>query len=203
MYRFIAVTGLTITLCCLSGCLTPNGTLPPDQYLLHAAPQVPASETLSVTLGIRELESARPYHLQMAHMESVGRLNYYQTATWAEFPAAALTRALHESISRTGRFADAGMAEQMSRPDWMLVGYLNAFQEDRTTTPAQAVVEVRLEMRQARATDLLWSATLREVQALDGEGPAALAKAMDAATVRLISQAVSQIVGVAAPAPAE
>jgi len=199
MYRLTALTGLLCVSTCLTGCLSPNGAPPPDQFLLQAAPAAPIAEALPVTLGIRELESARPYHLQMAHMEADGRLNYYQTATWAEFPAAALTRALHEGISKTGRFKDAGMAEQMARPDWMLVGYLNAFHEDRSTTPPQAVVEVRLEMRQARATDLLWSATLRESQPVEGEGPGALAKAMAAAVERLTATAVTQITAVPAP----
>lgn len=203
MYRFIAPTGVLVTACLLSGCLTPSGALPPDQFLLQSAPEVPQTETLPITLGIRELESARPYHLQMAHADADGRLNYYQTATWAEFPAAALTRALREGIARSGRFLDAGMAEQMARPDWMLVGYLNAFQEDRAATPPQAVAEIRLEMREARATHLLWSATLREVQPMEGEGPGALAKAMDAAVSRLVAQAVTQLIAVPAPAAAE
>lgn len=203
MYRFTALTGMLLTACCLSGCLTPNGTPPPDQFLLPSRAEVPAAATLPVTLGIRELESARPYHLQMAHTDAEGRLNYYQTATWAEFPAAAVTRALRDALSRSGRFRDAGMAEQMARPDWMLIGYLTAFHEDRSTTPPQAVVEVRLEMREARATDLLWAGTLRETEPLQAEGIQAFAKAMDVALARLVSQATAQLVSVSAPPKAE
>jgi len=203
MIRLIATLGVLSGTLLLQGCLTPSGATPPDQFLLQTNPTIATAERLPLTLGVRELESARPYHLQMAHSDADGRLNYYQTATWAEFPAAALTRALHEGIAHSGRFQDAGMAEQMSRPDWMLIGYLNAFHEDRSTTPAQAVVDIRLEMREARGTAMLWSGSVREVQPLEGEGPAAFAKAMQAAAERVVAKSVTALIQVPAPATAE
>lgn len=203
MFRLIAVFCVLAGSICLTGCLTPSGATLPDQFLLQTQPAVATAERLPLSLGIRELESARPYHLQMAHSDADGRLNYYQTATWAEFPAAALTRALHDGVARSGRFQDAGMAEQMARPDWMMIGYLNAFHEDRASVPPQAVVEVRLEMREARGTSMLWSGSLRETQSLEGEGPAAFAKAMQLAVDRLVAKAVAEVVQVPAPAAAE
>jgi ABC-type uncharacterized transport system auxiliary subunit len=185
---------------CLGGCLTPSEAIVTDQYVITPQPQAaPVAEQLALTLGIRELEAARPYHISIARMESDGKLSYYNQSIWADYPAAAVTRALRDAIVRTNRFHDAGMAEQMARPDLMLVGYLTAFHEDRTVTPAQAVVAVRLELRQARGTALLWSADLRETEPLATTGAAGLTAAMTAAVERLITQAAGEIAAVPRP----
>lgn len=180
----------------LGGCLTPAKGTAPDQFLITSQAQVSEAQTLPLTLGIRDIEAGRPYQLAMAHTDAEGRLNYYQTATWAEFPASAVTRALRDGILKTHRFSDAGMAEQMARPDLMLVGYLNAFHEDRSAAPPQAVVEVRLELRKARSTELYWAGTLREVEPITGAGPSGLASAMNAAVQRLVTAAAQQIAAV-------
>jgi ABC-type uncharacterized transport system auxiliary subunit len=189
----IAATGVVLAALMLPGCLTPAGGALPDQYLLKPQVQAQPAEATPLTLGLRELESARPYNLSMAHTDADGKLNYYQTATWAEFPAAAITRSLRDGILKSGRFADTGMAEQLTRPDLMLIGYLDGFHEDRSSTPPQAVAEVRLELRRARGINLIWSATLREVEPITGEGPAALATAMNVAVERLVSKAAEGI----------
>lgn len=202
MIRFALTTFVLSLSLALTGCLTPTGGKLPDQFLLRPNPEVSSASVTSATLGLRPIEAARPFQLAMAYIEANGGLNYYQSASWAEYPAVVATRALHDALDRTARFADVGMATEMARPNLMLIGYLNSCQENRSSGVGIAEVEIRLELRRAQQVDLLWSATLKQSEPLSGEGPAAFATAMQAALTRLVADAAAQIAALPIETPA-
>lgn len=181
----------------LTGCLTPSGGAPPDQFLLRPAPLVQQADTVGLNLGLRPVEAARPFQLAMAYSEPDGRLNYYQSASWADYPAKILTRSLQEALDQSGRFGDVGMAAEMTRPDLILVGYLSLCHENRASGAAE--LEVRFELRRALRTELLWASTLKETEPMAGQGPAALASALQSAMSRLVQKAATEIIGAVQP----
>lgn len=197
MWRILTASLSLAATFVLAGCLTPSGSAPPDQFLLRPAPLVEKADTVGLNLGLRPVEAARPFQLAMAYSEPDGRLNYYQSASWADYPAKILTRSLQEALDQSGRFGDVGMAAEMTRPDLILVGYLSLCHENRASNTAE--LEVRFELRRALRTELLWASTLKESEPLTGQGPAALASALQSAMSRLVQQAATEIIGAAQP----
>ncbi len=185
----------------LGGCLTPGVVEPPLQYYMDPATPPAETEAVAVTLGVRPFMATRPYQsLPMAYLTPDGVLAYYGKDQWAEMPAALLTRSMTDALARSGRFVDVGDASTLSRPDWQLTGELRKYHERRTAEGHSAVVELRLEMREARERNLLWAATLREETPIDGDGGQALAGAMKASIERLLLQATDAITAVEVPA---
>lgn len=197
--RWLAFTLILATLA-LSGCLTPGTVEPPLQYFIEPAPEIPVATTIPVTLGVRPLMAARPYEtLPMAYLTQGGVLAYYAKDQWAEMPADLLTRALIDAASRSGRFLDAGDAATLARPDWQLTGELRKFHEWREGEVNAAVVELRLEMREARDRTLLWAATLNQSTPVEDTGAAGVAAAMKSSIERLMEDAAKEFTAVALP----
>ncbi len=174
-----------------AGCLGPRNVVETRLYRLNPVVTLSMPEVASggPTLGLRPLDTAQPYDLRMAAMGPDRVVTYRAFDKWAEFPADALTRALTDALVATGRFADVGNAGDMARPDLILTGEIRAFHENRAVSPPVAEVEVRLEMRAARAPGAVWSGTLLETAPMDGQDGAAFANAMNSAVGRLMEKA--------------
>jgi len=121
----------------------------------------------------------------MVVLEPDFRLTTRSDDTWAEPPAAALTRCVTDALAATGHFSDVGDAFNMAHPDMIMTGELRAFNENRTVQPRVAEVELRVELREARSPKVLWAGTLREVEPMAGDKENALAVAMNAAVSRV------------------
>lgn len=183
----------------LPGCLGAGEVALKRQFLV--APEIGALTAAPTphTLGVRPLSAARPYALNMLYTAEDGALLPYDGVFWAEPPAESFTRALRDAIAKAGRFADVGDAAEMSRPRYLVNGELRAFHEDRSVSPPVARIEARLEMREARADGQVWSGTLTATATLAGEGPSALAKAINIAAGDLATQAAAAIASVPLP----
>lgn len=182
--------GLTITALFLTGCLSPGTVTPTQYYSLAPQVQVDTYETRQETLGVRPISAARPYKQPMVYRD--GLYQGQRSELWAENPADVVTRAITDAIIATNRFSDAGNAAEMSRPDFILIGELRQFHEDRSVSPAIASIEVRIEVRQARDKEVLWSETLQARIPMEGSSAGHFAKAM--------SQALGQVATIAAEA---
>ncbi|MBI1318183.1 MAG: hypothetical protein GC168_04420 [Candidatus Hydrogenedens sp.] len=183
----LAAAAIAISLCSCS-ILNSKGT-PVDRYVLVVRPQADEATQVPLTLGIRPLYSARPYHVDMVYLDEGGKLSDYTGAQWAELPETVVTRALTDAFNATKRFKDVGNAADMARPDIILTGEVREFVEDRTVVPAEAVVEIYAASRYARDTALVWSGVSTARVPLDGSGAEALRKAMQEA----VAQAVQEI----------
>lgn len=183
----------------LSGCLSAGDVVLNRQFLV--VPEITAAPAQATpnTLGVRPLTAARPYTLTMLYADADGALLPYSDVFWAELPAETVTRALRDALAATGRFADVGDAAEMSRPRFLLTGELRSFHEDRSGTPHVARIEVRLELREARADGQVWSGTTTASAALDGEGASAYAKAITKALEDLAMNAANAIAQVPLP----
>ena len=202
-HHTVAHTALAVTLvAALCGCLGPREVQPVQRYAIHpdiAAPDAPATE---YTLGVRPLVSSLPYGLRMVYLEGRHRLGTLPAAEWGEQPAEAVTRALVDALTASGRFQDVGDAANMNRPDYILTGDLRRFHENRTGQPWTAEIEVRLELRAAMGTANPWSATLHEAIPVENGAeatPADFAAAMNTA----ISNIAARTAEAAAGAPLE
>lgn len=174
----------------LGGCLSAPEIVKPQEYILDPELQVDVAATVALTLGIREIEAAQPYRLPMVFVDGENRLGYRRLEQWAEKPADMVTRILSDAIAASQKFSDAGDANEMPRPDLILTGKLRKFHEKRDETPAQAVVELRLEIRWARDTESVWADTL--------SASSPLADTSVNAFVDAVSQALSDVIGQAA-----
>jgi ABC-type uncharacterized transport system auxiliary subunit len=177
----------------LAGCLGPRTLTPVAHYVLAPAPEVAPAAPGSHTLGLRPLATARPYTLAMAHLDAHGRLAYRENEEWTEAPSAVVTRALLDALAAGGRFADVGDAADMARPDFLLTGEIRAFHEDRGAAPPEAVLSMRLELRPARDSGVVWAETLDARVPLAGGQAADLAGAMSAAVADAVGRAVAAI----------
>jgi len=187
--RCIGIGVLTLAIF-LSGCafLKPGGP-PPGRYVITSQPRPDALPPTALTLGLRPLSSARPYHTSMMFLDTTGRLTSYETAEWAELPEAVLTRALTDALDATGRFEDVGNAADMARPDIILTGDIRSFHEDRGVSPAEAVVELHVAARIAQTKALVWSGLATARVPLTSGGAEGLRAAMEAA----VTQAATEI----------
>jgi len=183
----------------LAGCLTPGEVALKRQFLLAPKLEIAPATPTPHTLGVRPLVSARPYTLNMLYAGEDGALLPRADVFWAEEPSATVSRALRDGLAQSGRFADVGDAADLSRPEYTLTGELRKFHEDRGRAAPVAVVEVRLELRQPRAAQQVWSATLQASAPLAGASAADLARAMEKATADVVAQVSAAINGVALP----
>ena len=193
------ILALVAMLTAFSGCLSAGDVALKRQFLL--APEITAAPAQATphTLGVRPLSAARPYTLNMLYADADGALLPYVDTFWAEQPSAIVTRALRDALAATGRFADVGDAAEMSRPRYLLTGELRAFHEDRSVTPAVARIEVKLEIREARADGKVWSGTTTATATLEGDTPAAYAKAITVALQDVAANAANTIAQVQLP----
>jgi len=183
----------------LAGCLTPGEVALKRQFLLAPKLEIAPATPTPHTLGVRPLLSARPYTLNMLYAGEDGALLPRPDVFWAEEPAATLTRALIDALTQSGRFADAGDAANLSRPEYLLTGEVRKFHEDRSSTPARAVIELRLDLRDVRNAKQIWTTTLKDSVPLAGDNPAELAKAMETAIAQGVRTAAESISEVALP----
>lgn len=192
---------LPLLMLALAGCLSPRTVLLGSRYTLQPEVAVTPVATGTDTLGLRPLQTARPYTMQMAYVDAGHRFGYRTAGEWTEQPGALVTRVLSDALAASGRFEDVGNAADMSIPSLILTGEIRKFHEDRTVTPPAAVVELRLELREARAPRLVWAETLHASVPLGaGEDSGAdLAGAMSDAVRQVVESAVSGIVSTTMP----
>lgn len=195
-FFIVAACGVLLT---LGGCLSAGQVAQKRQFLL--APQITATAATpsAHTLGVRPLFAARPYTLNMLYIDDEQALLPYVDVFWAEEPDATVTRALRDAIAQSGRFADVGDAAEMARPQYVLTGEVRKYHEERMATPPQAVVEVRLELREARGAHLVWAQTVSATAPLAGERAQDFANAMTAAVATLATKAATAIAEVPLP----
>jgi ABC-type uncharacterized transport system auxiliary subunit len=177
----------------MCGCLTAPKLSPVQIYLVEPKPQVAAAEPAGKTLGVRQIEAARPYREQIAYRDKGMVLGYYPNAEWAELPAQIVTRALIDALTQSHRFSDVGYAGDLVSPDFILTGELRQFDLVRSTEPWTAAVEVRLELRGAMSPEIVWGQTLSATENLAKNEVSALPEAMSKAVSRVIEQAVAGI----------
>ena len=192
--RRVGAIALCAALGLLAGCLGPREVIGPRTFVVRPELSVPKAENkLTATLGVREFSAPQQYDRRMVVLEPDFRLGARTNDTWAETPAAALTRCVTDALVATGHFADVGNAFDMARPDTVLTGELRAFHENKAVQPPAAEVEVRMELREARSPRVLWSGTLREVEPLAGDEASALAVAVNAAVGRVSARAAQAL----------
>lgn len=198
---FTLLLFLPVTL--LPGCLSPRTVLMESRYVVQPTVDVASVPTGEDSLGIRPLQVAQPYGVQLAYVDEDHRFGYRPNAEWTEAPGDILTRSLTDAFAACGRFTDVGNAADMRIPSLILTGEIRKFHEDRTQSPPVAVCEVRLELRNARVPGLVWAETLRaDVPLADGkDSGAALAEAMSASVRQVLEAAVAAVVTATAPAP--
>ncbi len=147
----------------LTGCMTTRTVEPLAYYTLNPQISVEPGQETSATLGIRPLMSARPYNLAMAFQRDDHVLSYRAYDQWAEQPSAVLTRAIRDSLLASNRFADVGLATEMSRPDYLLTGEVLKFHEQISADQNTAELAVRIEIRKARDVELLLAETFQRI----------------------------------------
>lgn len=180
----------------MAGCAAPDYT-PTLYYAIEPVIEVAEAEPTGASLGMRPLQADRPYRQRMMFRERGHILQAYLNAEWAKGPSEAAARALLDAITETGRFSDVGNAADMPRPDYMLLGTLRRFEEDRTREEAAAVVEGRLALRRGGDRSAVWTDIIRASHPLEGEGPTAYAEAMSEALGQWASEAAEQIAAAA------
>ncbi len=192
--RRVAALAACAGLALFSGCLGPRAVMGPRIFVIRPELSVPKAETkTTVTLGVRDFVAPQQYDRRMVVLEPDFRLGARSDDSWAEPPAAALTRCFIDALAATGHFADVGNAFDMARPDTVLTGELRGFQENKTVQPPVAEVELRMELREAHSPRVLWAGTLREVEPIAGDQTNSLAVAMNAAVGRLSVKAAQTL----------
>lgn len=176
-----------------TACLSPVKTTPITRYDIEPEINVTAVEPSTYTLGVRTLEAARPYRQRIVYREAGYVLGEHQKAEWAELPADSFTLALIEAITTTAKFSDIGNASNMNAPDFLLTGQLRRFDEDRTSEPWAAVVEVRLALRPTFGAGDIWSDVVTAKIPLEKNEVTALPAAMSKAVADVVTEVANEI----------
>ncbi len=187
-----ATVMLALAAAVVTGCAAPRYT-PTLYYAVEPVIEVPQVETTGESLGMRPIQVDRPYRQRMMFRERGHVLHGYPNAEWAKSPNEAAARALLDALTETGRFDDVGNAADMPRPDYVLLGTLRKFEEDRTLEEVAAVVEGRLELRRGGDRSAVWTGVIRASHPLEEQGPNAYAEAMSVALGQWASEAAERI----------
>lgn len=176
----------------IAGCAAPEYT-PTLYYAIEPVIEVAEAQPTGASLGMRPIQADRPYRQRMMFRERGHTLHAYFNAEWAKGPSEAAGRALLDAITETGGFGDVSNAADMRRPDYILLGNLRRFEEDRTREEVAAVVEGHLELRRGVDRSVVWTDIIRASHPLEGEGPNAYAEAVSEALGQWASLAAEQI----------
>lgn len=188
-----------VVLLLAAGCLSAPQIERIQYYTVTPKITVEKAKATDYTLGIRPLFSSRTYGPSMAYLDNDHQLGYQPRNEWAESPSVVVTRAINDALAATERFSDVGNAADMVRPDLILTGELRVYQEDRTLTPPQAELEVRLELRQTMMPGALYAETIKESEPLQDNTPAAFASAMNIAVSRFAERVAANLIGINLP----
>jgi ABC-type uncharacterized transport system auxiliary subunit len=185
---------LVLALC--AGCLSPNEVTLTRYYVLEPEPPAPpaSSQPLPVTLGVRHLDSARPFKVPMVYRTQDEMLEFRLQESWTEAPSDVLTRALIDALVDSHRFADTGRSEEMARPDYQLTGEVRKCYENRAHTPATADLEIRIVVREARGAEKILDQVFSASVPMQEDTAPALARAMSQAATTVIQDATTAVV---------
>lgn len=181
--------GLALIAIAVAGCATRSYE-PAVLYTLRVEPSVNPCERSDKTVMIRPLDHARPYTQQIAYREGL-ELGHYTTVEWAETPDSIVTRALQDALVASGRYADVGIAPDVTKPDYILTGQVRQFDVVRDSEPWTAVCEVRVELRAALDRAVVWAGTQRASVPLGANEVTALPEAMGRAVSSVIAESVA------------
>lgn len=176
-----------------AGCATRTYT-PPTQYLLDPQFDVQQVKSTDKTLAIRILEPARPYRQQIIYRDGL-ELGQFANAEWAELPADVVTHTLADAIRATKRFTDVGIVPNVGQPDYSLTGAVREFDVRKDVEPWTAECEVRIEVRAALGSQVLYADTLRATVPLESNDLSGLPPAMSQAISDIVSRAANGIAG--------
>lgn len=179
----------------VAGCLSAVPYTPVQRYSIVPDVQPEQREEQAGVLAVRPLGYAEPYTTAMVYRPDEYTVVYREAEEWAEPPRDAVTRTLIDALSATGYFSDVGTASAVPLPDYILTGELRRFDEMRTTSPPQALCEVRITVRQnQRPAHALLSRTYRESVPLEGASAGDFAEAMTVAVTTIVANATEDIV---------
>jgi ABC-type uncharacterized transport system auxiliary subunit len=146
------------------------------------------------TLGLRPLSAGSIYTERMLFLGEGNAMDAYPFAAWTDMPRDVVGRALDDALRATGRFKDVGDAADLKNPTYILTGELRRFEEVRSSSGSTALCEIHIEVRTYDTRDPVWVGTVTGSETLGGQGPAALAEAMEKAVAKAVADAASQIV---------
>ncbi len=202
--RFFPIVSVLLLNLLLAGCISPIKREPMTPIHLYSLgqswnvkPQVPPRNPQP--FGIRIFETSSAIKRRMLYRTSPVEVGYYEYNRWVEPPNEILTRAFIEALGTSRLFSEVGRAEEVPPAARILSGSLERFEEDRTTEPTSAVVEMRLELRKRRSGRIIWSEKISARQPLEGSSSRDFALAMDKAVHTLLDRATSNIASALAP----
>lgn len=193
--RYVSLSMMALFAIAIVGCLTPQDYTPLSQFTI--APNIgdtPKSRPSNATLGIRRFTAAQPLKRDIFYRDPNFRVGNLLDAQWAEFPADMMTRYLFDATTASGRFADVGLATDISRPTFLLTGDIRRFDLNRTQEPWHADCQIHFELRTVGNGNAAWSETLSASVPLSDNTIAAFPAAMSDAAAEVIAQAIMAIV---------
>ena len=148
-------------------------------YTLSPQVKIEECEVIDYTLGIRSVPTSKAYGLQMAYLDNNFEIAYRERERWVEHPSVVVSRAVQDAIVSTGRFADAGNAADLARPDLIMTGELRAFHENRSDEVSTAELGVHFQSRRAFMPGLLWSDTIMKSAVLSSSNALEFSETMN------------------------
>jgi ABC-type uncharacterized transport system auxiliary subunit len=188
---------LSLLLVSITGCLSRNPKVPIHLYSLEGNRILPeTSKTLPpLSLGVYGFDSSPSIESRMLYRISDVEVGYYDYDRWVDPPGEIVTRAFVHGLSASGLFSRVLRAEKFPQSsfNWILTGFLERFEEDRTTDPATAHIRVNLEIYQAGSYSRIWKKSLSAREALEGDSAVDLVRAMDKALRQILIRAKAEM----------
>ncbi|HOE64579.1 MAG TPA: ABC-type transport auxiliary lipoprotein family protein [Candidatus Sumerlaeota bacterium] len=146
-------------------------------------------------LAIFPFDAASAIERRMLIRISETQIEYDDYEMWAEPPQEMATRAFAEGLEKSGVFARTASSDDLPADLFgrILTGKLERFEWDRSSEPATAYIEARLELRGANRGNYFWGERISAREPLAEETPAAYAEASRKALRRLIEQTAQKL----------
>lgn len=172
----------------LCGC----GSVPATKYYQLSVPNAsPASnaERIPVNLLIGPISASHLYredHLVFAsNAEQMGTYEFHQ---WVAPPTEMIEEYLMRDLRASGKYRSVSQLTSASRGDFVLHGHLYDFKEI-AGTPMAARVTLDFELRDIKASQVVWTQHYSHDEPVDGKDVSAVVAALD----RNVKQAAAQL----------
>lgn len=199
-----AIVAAIFAIMLLPGCAGFNQPPKPvESYVLSYPGPMPANDKSSApdaVLAVRAFDAAEPYRSrQMVYADHQLRRKNYTYHQWAAKPADMVRDQIISDLAAAHAAKSVTRAEKtLETPTHVLGASIEAFYEDDTKNPWQAVIKIRTTLAETRSgqsggRSVIMTKTYQATQDLSQNNPLGLARAMSTALAEISNDLAADI----------
>lgn len=159
----------------------------------HSADASAAAAAIPASLVVERFRGSEAYTRdRLVYRESLNELNFYEYHRWTSSPVDMATELMLHTLKTRGRFAGVHSIRESEKGDLVLRGWVEHFEEvDQPSVVA--LVELHLEVFDAKTRDRVWSGHLRADEPIGTRTVPGVVAALDTSLKSVSNQLAEQM----------